>query len=892
MPDDAVTEDREPIDMLPPRAPGHASAPRVRTLLVCDLVDSTALVERLGDIDASDLMRRHDRLARDLLQRHNGREIDKTDGFLALFERPIEAVAFALAYQRALRALGEEEKQTLRARVGVHVGEVVVWENNALDVAGGAKRLDVEGLAKPVVARLMALALPGQIILSGIAFSLAQRAERELEAPATVRWLTHGRYRFKGVAAPMLVHEVGEVGVAPLHAPPSGAKAEKEIPLWRKPSVIALEAIALLIAIAVPIVLTLRAPPAIAFGERDWIVMGELRNLTGESVLDESLSTAFRISLEQSRYVNVLPDLKLRDALARMQRPADTAIDRAVASEIAIREGARAVILPTVAEIGGRVRVSAEVIDPHTQTTVYAESADGVGAVSALDSIDSVTHELRAKLGEALAAIEQDSAPLPQVTSGNLDALRAYAIGYKTYLRSDLREALGLYQQALSLDPEFSQAQVGIARVHLAGNNPAAARPFLAAALAHRERLPAREILYAEAFVAVVEYREDLLDRWRTLISVYPDFYPSYYNYAMYAWARENSFSEAIMVARGGLSPKNPALGALHDLLATLELGREGYAVALEYLGQAHALGGEGSRRTWAEAYGAPRDFVRAAEAMKNVKRSGLASNDVFLHISSATLAVDQGDFEAALTEVAKGRGEGERAGALYARIFDGIALSLRELTDSADSLRPSLAAFIEVETRALADDDLAQRPHAAFALAWVGAMAARLGERELAASAVAAAQASMNDLHFPVVTQMIAAAQAQLALAAGDVAMARKALDGVESDRSLLTARGLKIEVDAQAGHISAARLEAEKLASARGRAYVEEGSNFMLQPRNVADSNLAVLRGAELSLADGDREAAVRLLARFEKLWPAEKLPNAVRERVRAVRATLDEA
>ena len=42
-----------------------------------------------------------------------------------------------------------------------------------------------------------------------------------------------------------------------------------------------------------------------------------------------------------------------------------------------MRDGARAVILPTVSEVGGRVRVSAEVIDPHTQTTVYAESADG-----------------------------------------------------------------------------------------------------------------------------------------------------------------------------------------------------------------------------------------------------------------------------------------------------------------------------------------------------------------------------------------------------------------------------------------------------------------------------------------------------------------------------------
>ena len=62
------------------------------------------------------------------------------------------------------------------------------------------------------------------------------------------------------------------------------------------------------------------------------------------------------------------------------------------------------------------------------------------------------------------------------------------------------------------------------------------------------------------------------------------------------------------------------------------------------------------------------------------------------------------------------------------------------------------------------------------------------------------------------------------------------------------------------------------------------------MLRPRKVAEANLAVLRGAELALADGDREAAARLLNRFEQLWPAPKLPAPVRERIRAVRAGLD--
>lgn len=58
-----------------------------RALLLTDLVDSTRLVERLGDTRAAEVFAAHDRAARALLARHSGREIDRTDGLFALFEQ-------------------------------------------------------------------------------------------------------------------------------------------------------------------------------------------------------------------------------------------------------------------------------------------------------------------------------------------------------------------------------------------------------------------------------------------------------------------------------------------------------------------------------------------------------------------------------------------------------------------------------------------------------------------------------------------------------------------------------------------------------------------------------------------------------------------------------------
>ena len=202
----------------------------LRTLLVTDLVDSTRLVAQLGDERAFALFGRHDRLARDLLADHHGLEIDKTDGFLLLFERPLDAAAYALAYHQALRRLASDVGTPLAARAGLHLGEVYLRHNPPEDVARGAKPVEVEGLAKPLAARLMSLAQGGQTLMSRTTFDVARRAAVGIELPvAGVRWMAHGSYLLKGVDEPVEVFEVGDAAHAPLAPPPDSEKARRGV---------------------------------------------------------------------------------------------------------------------------------------------------------------------------------------------------------------------------------------------------------------------------------------------------------------------------------------------------------------------------------------------------------------------------------------------------------------------------------------------------------------------------------------------------------------------------------------------------------------------------------------------------------------------------------------
>ncbi len=207
-------------------ATSGTSNPAIRTLLLCDLVASTRLVERVGDAAAAELLARHDRVARDLLSIFNGREIDKSDGFLLLFERPIEAVRFALAYQAKLRELGAAFDSEMTSRVGIHLGEVVLRENPPEDVARGAKPLEVEGLAKAIAARVMSLAGDGRILLTRTAYDFARRAAVGTKDEAPLRWAVHGRYRLAGVEDLVEVCEVAEPGEGGLTPPPSSEKAQ------------------------------------------------------------------------------------------------------------------------------------------------------------------------------------------------------------------------------------------------------------------------------------------------------------------------------------------------------------------------------------------------------------------------------------------------------------------------------------------------------------------------------------------------------------------------------------------------------------------------------------------------------------------------------------------
>ena len=163
--------------------PAEAGERVVATLLVTDIVESTAVAAQLGDAAWKERLARHGDRVRVQLDRFRGFEVTTTgDGFLAMFDGAARAVRCAAA----IRDGAEEEG--LRIRAGVHSGEIERDADN------------VRGVAVHAVTRIAALARPGEVLVSAPAASLLEGSDLELEDA--------GEHELRGLPGPRRLHRL------------------------------------------------------------------------------------------------------------------------------------------------------------------------------------------------------------------------------------------------------------------------------------------------------------------------------------------------------------------------------------------------------------------------------------------------------------------------------------------------------------------------------------------------------------------------------------------------------------------------------------------------------------------------------------------------------------
>jgi class 3 adenylate cyclase len=136
----------------------------VATIMLTDIVDSTARAVAEGPARWRDIVSRHNERGERVIDVHGGRLVKTTgDGVLAVFDSAESAVRAAVAFVEAVRSLD------IRIRVGVHTGEV--------EQSAG----DVRGIAVHAAARIAAAAEPDAVVVSATVRDLADGSDLAFE---------------------------------------------------------------------------------------------------------------------------------------------------------------------------------------------------------------------------------------------------------------------------------------------------------------------------------------------------------------------------------------------------------------------------------------------------------------------------------------------------------------------------------------------------------------------------------------------------------------------------------------------------------------------------------------------------------------------------------------
>jgi tetratricopeptide (TPR) repeat protein len=593
-------------------------------------------------------------------------------------------------------------------------------------------------------------------------------------------------------------------------------------------------------------VLLWRPPPGPtpAVPARATVLVGEFANTTGDPAFDGALREALIVQLQQTPFISVVPAAGVRESLKLMGQPPDAPLTPRLAREVAVRRGIPAWIAGSIAPSASGYIVALTATQSQSGELLARESVAVPARSDVVAGLGRAAIQLRARLGESQASLQQFSTPIEQATTGSLDALRAYALGVEQSNRGEYALAATLYERAVRIDPDFAIAHKALAREEWNSNN--SERVVAAATRAYELRARASE---QEQARIVVFFHSTVTGDLRRAISAASEWqrtYPAewrphhtlanlHFDLGDYARA-ETAGREAVRL--------NPDVAAAYSNLAGALFAQDRFDEARELYRQAMARGFDAPEYhafLWRIAY-----YTGDADEMRR-QEDWAASSSTWAYNIPALAAALQGRWR-------ESREWSARARTLFrTRGQEGLVA----LADRYDALTGAAIGDCE-PARTLSEAAVARRPdeeHAQAALAW-----ALCGERAKAGKALRHLETSRPD---DTRIQHVWLPSIRAALADGE----SEHEEALEHLRAATLSEGagdswplfLRAEARLRSGDSAGARSDYERIVANRGRTFW-----WPLVPLSHLGRARAAARAGDVAVA---REAYADLFAVWHK-------------------------
>jgi eukaryotic-like serine/threonine-protein kinase len=342
------------------------------------------------------------------------------------------------------------------------------------------------------------------------------------------------------------------------------------VPKW------ALVGVGLLLAAAIAGGLYWRSRGTQKLTEKDSILVADFVNTTGDPVFDGTLKQALAVQLEQSPYLNIVPDQTVRKALQFMGRPADERVTGSVAREICEREHIKAMLSGSIAALGSQYVVALDATNCATGDSLAREQVTAATKEAVLAAVGKAASSLRGKLGESLASIQKFDTPVTEATTSSLEALKAFAAADQMRNGGSEAESIPLFQRAVELDPNFALSYARLSAIYANLGEEDRSVDAARKAFALRERVSERERFYIDDHFYTengdIEKDKETLE---LAIRTYPNDSSAYTNLALQYAIYYGQFEKALPLASEftRLEPNAP-FGYAHAATSYIALNR------------------------------------------------------------------------------------------------------------------------------------------------------------------------------------------------------------------------------------------------------------------------------------------------------------------------------
>ena len=319
------------------------------------------------------------------------------------------------------------------------------------------------------------------------------------------------------------------------------------------------------------------APPAggstaatTAGATKDSIILADFINHTGDPVFDTTLNQALQIDLEQSPVINIVSSQHLAQSVKYLGKPDGTAVTPEIAREIGVREGVKAILTGTIANLGKEYVITLTAQNTATGDEIVSEQAQAPDKEHVLDALGKAAAAIRGKLGEDLESIKKLDTPFGQATTSSLEAFRAYALGDKAHVNAhDIPEAEGHYLRAIELDPNFAMAYARLGVVYINTSQVAKADKYFAKAYSLSKNVSERERLYITGhyYQNVTGDMPKVVEALQESIQTYPGQIDNYINITA-AYSALGDFAKALPFAEKAVQMQPEDSIAAENLLS------------------------------------------------------------------------------------------------------------------------------------------------------------------------------------------------------------------------------------------------------------------------------------------------------------------------------------